>query len=112
MEQAIRSGELMLVERVRVQEERKSQFGLPDPGTDLLGAKEAAEISGVIREVRSTANGWVVTLEDNTIWQQTDAKPVAIDPRVGIEVTIKRAALGSYRLVLSPHASFKVKRLR
>jgi hypothetical protein len=112
LEQSLHAGEVVLVEKARVQQERKARFGLPDEHKDMLGDKEAGEIRGTIREARSTANGWVVRLDDNSTWQQVDSTQSAIDPRAGLEVTIRRAALGSYRLVLSPHAAFKVKRVR
>jgi hypothetical protein len=107
LDRAVGEGELIVVPKAR-----KSHFGVPDNGTDLLGGKEPVEIRGVIRSARGTADGWLVTLEDGSTWQQIEAVASVIDPRTGLAVTIKRGALGSYRLVLSPHAAFKVRRVR
>lgn len=112
LDRAVGGGELIIVPKAQVESARKSRFGLPDNGTDLLGGKEPAEIRGVIRSARTTADGWVVTLEDGSIWQQIEAVASPVDPRAGLAVTIKRGALGSYRLVLNPHAAFKVRRAR
>jgi hypothetical protein len=95
-----------------VHEARKSRFGLPEPDSGWLGGEDPDELTGVIRTARSSVDGWLIVLQDNSTWQQVGAATVVIEPRAGLEVKIKRAALGSYRLVLSPHAAFKVRRVR
>ena len=112
MEQALSSGELLLIRKTAVQEARKSRFGLPERDSDGLGGKDPDELTGVIRTARSSVDGWLIVLQDNSTWQQIGAATLAVEPRAGLEVKIKRAALGSYRLVLSPHAAFKVRRVR
>lgn len=112
MEQALRTGEVLFVKRAAVQAARQSRFGLPEPSGDLLGGEDPAELSGIIRSVRSSAEGWLIVLQDGSAWQQVGASAGVVEPRAGLEVTIKRGALGSYRLVFSSHAFFKVKRVR
>jgi hypothetical protein len=84
------------------------RFGLPAVRSD----EPEEALRGVVRSVRSTREGWLVTLDDDSVWQQADARTSAIDPEVGKAVTIRRAALGSYRLMLNGKIGFKVQRIR
>jgi hypothetical protein len=77
-----------------------------------MDEKRPIEIKRTVQSARLTSDGWMVTLEDGSSWRQVGTTSSAVDPRAGMEVTIRRAALGSYRLVLSPHAAFKVERVR
>lgn len=120
MDKAIATGELFITDRTQVNAAKAASFGLatPAPGLTLneskgnAGKTPEAELSGVIKSVRSSPDGWVVSLEDGSVWFQADANPSGIDPKPGMQVTIKHAALGSYRLMLNKNVGFKVKRVR
>lgn len=85
----------------------------PDP-TLIEGPQtpQPAEVSRIVQSARLTRDGWVLSLDDGSSWRQVGSMSSALSPQVGMKVTIRRAALGSYRLVLSPHATFKVEPLR
>jgi hypothetical protein len=50
-------------------------------------------------------------LVDGSLWTQTDDTPVALPPRHGDKVIVKRGTLGSYFLRLGNQPGFKVKRI-
>jgi transcriptional regulator of heat shock response len=85
-------------------------FGLPvrEPGLSA----QSAVLDGVIRSASVTVEGWVVVLEDGSVWRQIDSARNAVEPVPGGRVTIRRAALGSYRLSFSRNAGFKVRRIK
>lgn len=112
LHKAVQARDLIVVRKTTVDAARRARFGLPDNGKDVLGGEAAEEIKATIRSASATVEGWVVALDDGSTWQQVDATASNIDPRAGMAVTIKRGALGSYRLVLNPHAAFKVRRVR
>lgn len=87
----------------------------PDPRFGLRPQRpvaEATHIEGVIRSARMTAEGWLITLADGSVWRQADARAAAVDPREGQTVKIERAALGAFRLMLTPNLGLKVQRVR
>jgi hypothetical protein len=120
MDRAIASGDLFITDRTQVNAAKAASFGLatPAPGLTLNETPEDAgkaatdELPGVIKSVRSTPDGWVVALEDGSVWYQADAISSGIDPKPGMPVTVKHAALGSYRLMLNKNVGFKVKRAK
>jgi hypothetical protein len=120
MAEAIRKGELYLADDALKKAEQEATFGLAARDIPQLPkgagkeAEEAAgnELTGTIRAARITHDGWIITLEDGSVWRQTDAMSSALDPIPGSKVTIKRAALGSYRLMLNKNVGFKAKRVQ
>lgn len=76
--------------------ERKDSFGKAAAPSEVV-----AEISATITEVLKDASAKSVFVLDNgQIWRQADAFNLP-NAKVGSAVTIKRGALGSYRLVPS-----------
>jgi hypothetical protein len=53
----------------------------------------------------------VLRLADGSTWNQVDDTPVALPPRRGDKVTVKRGALGSYFVKLGSQPGFKAKRV-
>jgi hypothetical protein len=85
-----------------------ASFGL----AEQMRKPEQETLEGVIREARSSREGWIVKLEDGSTWRQEDSSGSALDPQIGQRVLIRRAALGSYRLMLNDNVGFKVRRIR
>jgi hypothetical protein len=85
-----------------------AEFGLQTPAP----RPQESSLTGVIRSVAATRDGWVVTLEDGSTWRQEDASGSRLDPVAGRTVVIRRAAMGSYRLMLNDNVGFKVRRVR
>lgn len=93
-----------------------SRFGLSvarqraaDP---TLRRNDADRMDATIRELRRLRSGmFVVTLDNNQLWQQTEVNSRAW-PDVGDHVVIRQGALGSYLLITPSEAATRVRRLK
>ena len=106
----------MVVDRARVEQDRRARFGerrrvadlptLQDPAGKRLDA-----VASTLGQASQAGDGnWIFVLADGTRWQQTDGQRFAVAPRVGEKVTVKRAALGTYKLGVGRQAAVRVRR--
>jgi hypothetical protein len=111
--QAIEKHDLVVLDRERATAAKRSVFGFSTPGfAGLLGGGELSQIEGTVAGARQNADGgWTIQLADGSIWSQTDDTPVALEPRKGDKVTVKRGALGSYYVKLGSQPGFKARRI-
>ena len=114
MDQAIASKDLVVIDKEKAREAKRSLFGFSVPSFGGLFGGGDDEVTQIESTVRSTSHnvdgGWVITLADGSVWSQTDDWP-GLDPRPGKKVIVKRAALGSYRLSIPGENGIKVKRI-
>jgi len=95
----------------------KKDFGLSEADKRALdpartGPSRPESNTGKVAEVRKRSTGeWVVTLEDGQVWAQAESDTKAMI-RVGDEVTVRRAALGSYVLVSANRVAMRVRRIK
>lgn len=112
---AERNKELVVVDKEQVRKARRTLFGLPLPRIDLLSgetnADELSQIEGKVASARENFEGWRITLDDGSTWQQTDSRAFFRDPKPGDAVVVSRATLGSYFLKIGNIPPVKVKRL-
>lgn len=115
IDSAERSRELVVVEKEQVRRARRTLFGLPLPRIDLLAGErdgdELRQIEGKVASARQNPQGWRITLDDGSSWQQTDGKTLFRDPRPGDAVTVSRGTLGSFFLKVGNIPPVKVKRV-
>jgi hypothetical protein len=111
--EAIEKKDLVLIDKERATAAKRSLFGFSVPDfAGLLGGGDIQQIEGVVAGVGSNADGgWTIKLADGSLWTQTDDTPVALPPRHGDKVIVKRGTLGSYFLRLGNQPGFKVKRI-
>lgn len=114
LKQAEATGEIRTVTRQDVEEVQRDSFGLSLPSLPrLMGSND--EISEVTRQVErvSTApdGGIIVTLDNGQVWQQIGTKALYLRDPAGQTATIKRAALGSYRMKIANGRTFRVRRV-
>ena len=100
------------VRAAKQQEKAVEEFGV----TVRAAEKELQELGDKVSEVRLDYNGRaIVTLENGQVWRQiqSSSRPILSVEIDRIETaTIKRAALGSYRMTVEPLGrSFKVRRV-
>ena len=118
LDEASSAGSLVVVDREAVRRTRRGLFGFSVPRLpffrgDTSQEEEVTEIEGTIRSVRSLDYGkWVLTLEDNSAWQTTEADTRNPAPRPGQSVRIRRAALGSYMLSIEGARGVRAMRTR
>jgi hypothetical protein len=115
MEQAVERRDLVVVDRQQVSAARRKLFGIEIPRLNLFGGEEGkdevSELDGIIRSAVEEGNGrWVVILEDGGTWVQVDDNVIAIGPRPGNKVVIRRGALGSYMMRVNGQPGVRVKR--
>jgi hypothetical protein len=112
--------DIVVVDRQEVRQVRHSLFGftlpsLPifgDGGADHTSAEEPEEkeITATVRSARQDGEGnWIFTLDDGAVWHQTGGV-LAISPKPGSQIMIRRAALGSYFVRVGKQPGIKARR--
>jgi len=71
-------------------------------------------ITATVRSVAShTVPGrWVVTLDNDQVWEQRETTAANRRPKPGDSVTIERSSFGSYLMIMKGRGSSRVKRIR
>jgi hypothetical protein len=116
------SGAVVVVDREEVRKARRGLFGFRLPSLGLFGgnkaekgadeADEIKEITGTVRSVsRNADGGWIITLEDGARWEQTAAMIFGRSPRPGSKATIKRGAIGSFKMSIDGSPAVKARRI-
>lgn len=110
---AIEKKDLVVIDKERATAAKRSLFGFSVPSfAGLLGGGDLNEIEGtVVGATQNADGGWIIKLADGSVWSQTDDTPVALGPRHGDKVTVKRGALGSYFVKIGRQPGFKAKRI-
>lgn len=112
--------DIVVVDREQMHKARKSLFGFNLPTLDLFGEHggkapkgeedEIKEVTEPVRSARQDGTGnWMVVLESGAVWQQTEGV-LALAPKPGTSVTIRRGMLGSYFMRVGSQPGIKVKR--
>jgi hypothetical protein len=113
IDQAIASKDLVMIDKERARAAGRSLFGfsIPNFGGIFGNNGELSQIDGIIKSTAHNPDGgWVVTLEDGSVWTQTDDWP-GFDARPGKKVIVKRGVLGSFWLSIPGQNGIKVKRI-
>jgi hypothetical protein len=111
---AVAKEELVVFDKESVKQTKRGLFGFSIPNLGIFGDAEGEinEIEGTVAGYGHNADGgYIFRLADGSRWSQMDGKPIAIPPRNGDKVVVKRGALGSYILSLSKQPGVKVKRI-
>jgi hypothetical protein len=115
LQQAAEKRDIVIVDRAQVRQTRRSLFGLEGLHLPFFGGgdekgEEVTQLDGVIASTRDLGGRWLVHLEDGSTWLQVDDNVIAIWPKAGQKVLIKRAALGSYMMRVNGQPGVRVKR--
>lgn len=116
VDQAIRQSQLVVIDRAAANATRRSLFGFGTPNLgNLFGndQDQVKEIQSIVARAtyRGLADGWTITLADGSVWAQSDDSPIALAPRKGDKIVVRRGALGSYSLSVSGQPGVKVRRI-
>jgi hypothetical protein len=116
--QAVAAKDVVIVDKSQIERTKRGLFGLKLPNLGLFGDKDdepesqqLSQIESKVQSVRNTKDGWLLTLEDGSIWQQTDSVALGISPKKGMAVVVKRAALGSYKMSVGGQPAIRAKRV-
>jgi hypothetical protein len=108
--------QIVVIDRKTIKETRRGLFGFTLPKLGFLNSdpsdeEDIPEMHGTIKSARLYARGqWEFTLEDGAVWRQIDTNMIPLRPREGMAVTIKRAALGSYKASFASQPAIRVRR--
>jgi hypothetical protein len=112
---AFSTGDVVALDREKVRSTRRTLFGfhVPTLGNVFGGDdSEIKQVEGVVAAVDGNADGgYIFRLQDGARWSQTDGKPIALEPRRGDKVVIRRGAMGSYFLSVERQPGVRVERL-
>jgi hypothetical protein len=114
LEGATDSKTVVVLSGEEVKETRRGLFGLSLPRIGLFKGdnddeESLREITSTITKLSGGTGQLVVTLDDGSVWEQTDGA-FTKRPAVGQTIVIKRAAFGSYMGRINNGAAFRVKR--
>ena len=121
LDKAESDGEIILIDRDQTNQARRGIFGLSLPSLSGIfgGDKEGAahgrgkidRLEAKIDRAYEQDNGrWVLILEDGAKWIQTDSEQIAIPPKAGQSILIRKAAMGSYFANVSGQRAIRVHR--
>ncbi|HOB13009.1 MAG TPA: hypothetical protein PK680_00350 [Novosphingobium sp.] len=117
LEQATAAGDVVVSDRAGVREAQRGLFGFRLPSLGLFGGgndggDEIKSIDGVIASARTFGYGaWRITLEDGSVWEQTDGERPVFDPAKGDKVKIYKGALSTFRMNVAGQRAIKVRRV-
>lgn len=116
LETAEREGEVVVVEREQIREARRQLFGFELPSLPPMFARDDADEkidaveTSLIRASQDAEGKWLFRLANGSEWRQIDSAPVRFQNREGVEIRVRRAALGSYLLTAGRSRAVRVKR--
>lgn len=115
LDAATRRRDVVVLDSRQMRDTRRTLFGLSLPKLPFLGDDGAAEVKsveGVVSRARLDADGrWIIALKDGPTWHQTDGNVVALEPRDGSKVVVRRAALGSFMMSIDRQPGIRVRRV-
>lgn len=110
----IASGTVLVIDKVEARKAERARFGLPPSGNAAFAAKDGTELDELVGAVaRAEPDGfgkWIVTLADGTRWHQIDDYPLSQTPKPGTKATVRRGALGSFKMTIGTNAAIRVRR--
>ncbi|MCW3846275.1 hypothetical protein OF829_03420 [Sphingomonas sp. LB-2] len=114
LDSAEKSREVVVVDKEQVREARRGLFGLSLPRIRLFDSSDEPdldEVTSTVKSISTQGDGRVFfVLEDGARWVQTDNRTV-VNVRPGTQVTLKRAAMGSFFAKFHGSISVRVKRV-
>lgn len=116
LDQAEAKGDIVVVDRDQARKVRRQAFGFSFPSISLFEKGETQEeienVGGVLESARQDGSGrWVIKLEDGAIWAQIDSKELFKTPKAGMPVKIRKAAMGSFMMVIDNQGAFRARRV-
>ena len=118
IDHAERTGDVVVLDRTQVRETRRRLFGLDLDSVNIFNRGERPERVDSIESTLARASGgdrgqpWMFELADGSVWRQIDGERLRTNPRPGVPVSIRRAAVGSYLMNVNGARALRVRRDR
>lgn len=117
LDEAERTGQVVVLDREQVQETRRGLFGFELPSMAMFNRRgestpedEIDNVSFVVRSAREIRDGeWIFTMENGSVWRQIDGRMWG-RPRAGEPAVVRRAAMGSYLMNVGDAPAIRVRR--
>jgi hypothetical protein len=114
---AVATREVVVADREEVRSARRKLFGLTLPSISLFGRDDDArsEILSIEAKIVSASQGrdgkWRLELDDESRWAQTDTETPKRTPKPGMDIRIRRGAVGSYLANIGGATAIRVARV-
>lgn len=116
LDSAEHTGDIVVLDRAQVRDANRQLFGFEftNPFAGRLGGAPEPEVEAVETTLTSATamvdGKWIFRLADGSEWRQVDSGAIRFANRAGVEVRIRRAALGSYMMTLERSRAVRVRR--
>lgn len=116
LEQAAIRHDLVIADREMIREAQRAQFGYTMPSLRIFGGTDSdavKELQSKVKSVRELGLSLIrFTVEEGSVWEQTESKTLGIDPKPGMKVTIKAHAFGRYSATFDGQPAITVRRVQ
>jgi hypothetical protein len=113
--EAVRSKELVVLDRQEIRETRRSLFGFSVPNIPLFrgeSGEQESKLETTIAGVVPLGGGkWQIKLEDGAVWQTNETRLGLDDPKQGQKIVIQRGTLGNYFLRINGQRGIRGRRV-
>lgn len=116
IDEAEKKDELVLADKASMKEARKGLFGFSIPKLKIFGndskEDENFELVAKIDSAYMASYGkWTIVLDDGARWTQIDTTVMRKNPKPGMEVKIRAAAMGSYFANIDGQRAIRMRRV-
>ena len=117
---ATESAEVLVLDKAEVERQRRARFGSSTHTASVsvpilagTGGEELDRLDSKVAALTYDPSGKLrLELENGAVWQQIDSRELGHDPRIGMAVTIRRAALGTYLVNIAGQTAIRMRRER
>lgn len=117
--EAVAAQDVYIADKAQIRETRRKLFGLTLPNLGIFGSgddddqdtDQITQISSTVKSAAYGPDGFIVTLDDGTVWQQIDRVQIGRSPKSGMQIVVKKAALGSFKMNIAGQSAVRVKRI-
>ena len=116
LEQAAIRHDVVIADREMIREAQRAQFGYTVPSLRIFGGADSdavKELQSKVKSVRELGLSLIrFSVEEGSVWEQTESKTLGIDPKPGTKVTIKAHAFGRYTATFDGNPAITVRRIQ
>jgi hypothetical protein len=115
IDDAEKNDELVLADKEAVKQAKRGLFGFSLPRLKLFGNEDGKGEQELVARIDSAYQAsygkWTIVLDTGARWVQIDTQVLRSDPKPGVEVNIRPAAMGSYFARIGGQRAIRMKRV-